>query len=396
MSLSSCCRCKKSLDNTDVIKCDGNCGKIYHISNECSGKGVSKELVEAKQENFRVKFYCSECDKFHSISKLYAAIKSLEEKIDTQEKNYQEIKTILNNNKEETMKELKENEREMKKSMKEDTEFIKENLELIKDVVNIREPKKITYADKLKRFVNEPMVLVKPKGQQDCNKTKKDFMTNINPASIKLNHVKEISKGGIALACGSKHQSDDLVKLATEKLGDEYEIKMTELRKPKIKVIGMYEKFENEELVGKIKEQNEFLKDSDMKVTHTYKGVHNNFSAVIEIDGNHFAKAMEVGRLFIDLQSCKVFEDIQVMRCFNCSRYYHKAKECPNKLSCQECGEEHLTSKCNNDIKKCVNCEHAVKTYNVKYDINHAVYDRNCNVFVKKMHMLRRRIEYNK
>lgn len=354
------------------------------------GKGVTKELVEAKKENFRVKFYCSECDKFQSISKMFEAIKALEDKIDIQERNYQEIKTILNNNKEETINELKETENKMKNSMK-------ENLELIKDVVSIKEPKKVTYADKLKRFVNEPMVLVKPKLQQDCSKTKKDFISNINPASIKLNHVKEISKGGIALACGSKDQSDDLVKLATEKLGAEYEIKMTELRKPRIKVIGMYEQFPNEELIEKIKEQNEFMKDSDIKVNHTYKGYHNNFSAIIEVDGTHFAKVMEVGRLFVDLQSCKVFEDIQVMRCFNCSQYYHKSKDCQNKRSCQECGsEEHETSKCNSEIKKCVNCEHAVKTYNVKYDINHAVHDRHCNVFVKKMHMLRRRIEYNK
>lgn len=383
--MSLCCRCKKSLDGSNVIKCDGNCGKIYHVSNECSGKGVNNDFIEAKKENFRVKFYCSECDKFQNISKVIGALKAMNDKLNIQEKNYQEIKTMLDNNKKETSNEFKDHER-----------VIKENLEQIKEVIT-REPKKGTsYADKVKHFVNEPMVLVKPKTQQDCNKTKKDFMTNINPASIKLNHVKEISKGGIALACGSKDQSEDLVKRANEKLGDDYEIKVTELRKPKIKVIGMYEKFESDEIIEKIKEQNEFMKDSEISVFHTYKGVNNHFSAVLEVDGRHFARVLEVGRLFIDLQSCRVFEDIQVMRCFHCNRYNHKAKDCPNKQSCQKCGEEHETSKCKSDFEKCVNCEYAVKTYNVRYDVNHATYDRNCNVYLKKMHMLRRRVEYNK
>lgn len=395
--MSLCCKCKKVVDTSSGIKCDGNCGKIYHMSNECSGKGVNNDFIEFKKGNFRIKFYCSECDKFQNSSKVLALLKVLEDKINKQERNYQEVKQILNANKEETISEFKENENAMRKTMKDGSEFIKENLEEIKSVVSKKETNRApTYADKLKHFASEPMVLVKPKSQQDCNKTKKDFMTSINPASLKLHHVKEISKGGIALACGSKDESMDLVKLATEKLGNEYEVNITELKKPKIKVIGMYEKFENDELVKKIKEQNNFMRDSEINVIHAYKGLNRNFSAVIEVDGEHFAKVLECGRLFIDLQSCKVFEDIQVMRCYNCCRYYHKAKDCPNKRSCLKCGEEHELTKCNSIIEKCVNCEHAVQTYNVKYDIHHAVNDRRCNVYLKKLHMMRRRIEYNK
>lgn len=99
------------------------------------------------------------------------------------------------------------------------------------------------------------MIIVKPRTQQECSKTKKDFMTNIDPASIKLNHVREIATGGIVLACGSKDESSELVKLAMDKLGENYEVKITELRKPKI---GMYEKLECDEIVKKIKDQNEY------------------------------------------------------------------------------------------------------------------------------------------
>lgn len=113
------------------------------------------------------------------------------------------------------------------------------------------------------------------------------------------------------------------------------------------------------------------------------------------VDENHFSRVLAVGRLVIDLQSCRVAEDIQVMRCFKCSRFNHKSKDCQYKLACHRCGEHELVS-CKSNVEKCVNCEHAVKTYNVKYDANHSATDRNCNVYLKKLHMLRRKIEYNK
>lgn len=436
--MSVCCKCKcKVVDERECIKCDGSCGKYYHIAPECGGKGVTKDFMENKKGNFRMKFYCSECDKFQNINKIFTILKGLQEKIDNQEKNYKEIKKILTNNNEETSNNLKDNEKELKKTIQDenktiekkckeitqvlinnseeaskilkenekeikriiqdDTKIIKDDLELIKIAVNRKEPSRTTtYAEKLKNFTNEPMILVKPKAQQECSKTKKDFMSNIDPASIKLNHVREISKGGIALACGSKDESTELVKLALDKLGEDYEVKITKLIKPKIKVTGMYEKLEFDEIVKKIKDQNEYMQDSDVNVIHMYKGANRTFSAIIEVDGIHFSRVLEAGRLFIDLQSCRVYEDIQVMRCFKCSRFYHKGKDCQHKLACQKCGEEHELSSCKSDIVKCVNCEHAVRTYNVKYDINHLSSDRNCNVYLKKLHMLRRKIEYNK
>lgn len=435
--MSVCCKCKCKVDDSESIKCDGNCGKYYHIAPECGGRGVSKEFMENKKTNFRMKFYCSECDKFQNISKIFTILKGFEEKIDNQEKNYEEIKKLLTSNKKETSNNFKENKTELKKTIqeenksvekkckeikhvlisnneealkilkesemelqriiKDDTKIIKDDLELIKHAVNRKEPSKnITYAEKLKNFANEPMILVKPKAQQECSKTKKDFMTNIDPASIKLNHVREISKGGIALACGSKDESTELVKLALDKLGEDYEVKITELKKPKIKVTGMYEKLECDDIIRKIKDQNEYMQDSDVNVVHTYRGANRTFSAIIEVDGKHFSRVLAAGRLFIHLQSCRVFEDIQVMRCFKCSRFYHKGKDCQHKLACQKCGEEHELSSCKSNVVKCVNCEHAVKTYNVKYDVNHLASDKNCNVYLKKLHMLRRKIEYNK
>lgn len=205
-----------------------------------------------------------------------------------------------------------------------------------------------------------------------------------------------MSNGGIAISCSNSTASKKLQELAMEKMSHEYEVKLTELRRPKIKIVGMSDELSGDEIVRKLKAQNEFLNQSELKVVHKYVGLRGFHSAVLEVDGENCSKLLEAGRVFIDFDSCRVVEDLQVMRCFKCCQYYHKGKECKNKIACQNCGKEHETAKCDSVIKNCVNCKLAVDTYKVSLDTNHAANDKNCPMFKRKLTLARRRVSYNK
>lgn len=205
-----------------------------------------------------------------------------------------------------------------------------------------------------------------------------------------------MANGGIALACCSSSASKQLKDTALEKISDNYEVQLTELKKPKIKIVGMSDELSAEEIVEKIKAQNEVVQESEMKVVHQYTGFRGYYSAVIEVDGKTFSNLLDAGRVFIDFDSCRVMEDLNVTRCFNCCQYYHKSKECKNKMACQKCGGEHDTKNCSSAELKCVNCQVAVDTFKVKLDVNHASYDRSCPMFKRKVNVARRRVSYNK
>lgn len=127
-----------------------------------------------------------------------------------------------------------------------------------------------------------------------------------------------------------------------------YEVKLTELRNPKIKIVGMSDELTTDEIVRKMKAQNEFLRQGELKVVHKYVGLKGFHSAVLEVEGDMFNKLLEAGRVFIDFDSCRVVEDLQVLRCFKCCQFYHKGKDCKNKIACHNCGKEHETTKCEN------------------------------------------------
>lgn len=66
-------------------------------------------------------------------------------------------------------------------------------------------------------------------------------------------------------------------------------------------------------------------------------------------------------RIFVEWQSCRVKDYVDVARCFKCQRYGHVAKHCSSdKPDCSFCAGEHDYKDCPNKNKKekarCVNC----------------------------------------
>lgn len=67
-----------------------------------------------------------------------------------------------------------------------------------------------------------------------------------------------------------------------------------------------------------------------------------------------------------------MIDGVDILCCFKCKGFNHKASECKNNEVCVECLEDHKTNECNKErINKCINCERANEKLKLDLDENH-------------------------
>jgi hypothetical protein len=83
-------------------------------------------------------------------------------------------------------------------------------------------------------------------------------------------------------------------------------------------------------------------------------------SIVIYFKNNHTAnKCIRNGCYinYLHYQPQRFVPQFQIMQCFNCCEYGHRAANCKRKTRCGKCAGTHNTKECNNTKVQCVNCK---------------------------------------
>lgn len=105
-------------------------------------------------------------------------------------------------------------------------------------------------------------------------------------------------------------------------------------------------------------------------------------------------KAINTKKMYIGWERYPVYEDIGLIRCYNCQEYNHKSNRCDNEAVCANCAEKHETKACNANDKKCVNCLNANLRFKTKYNTQHAAVDPNCPSTKYHIDILKSKIDY--
>lgn len=138
-----------------------------------------------------------------------------------------------------------------------------------------------------------------------------------------------------------------------------------------LKIIGLYSKMSEEQLVNRICEQNDSCDASSSIKLVEMKEKSNGATAIIETDISSYENILKNGRLNIDFERCRVFPFVKITRCFKCQEYGHIAKYCKkSEHICGKCGEEHKSEECTSKTIKCVNCEYAKDVLKINLDID--------------------------
>lgn len=374
--INICVICKNAVTQDDEsIKCDGTCFRKFHVKCLKFTPSFLKQYKECKN----LLFNCNECvcNPIASLSETVKKMLSYMQIIDERIKRHDD-----------------------------QFKYAYESIELVHE--NMRENKNLLM-DKIEKVINNsdhkqsnlvkksiPMVVVQPKKSQKSVITKSELTKSIDPKSIGISDIHNIPNGGIAIDCKTRDETTKLKDEAYTKMGDKYTVKITESNTVKVKLIGMSDKLSEDEMLKTMREQNEFLMNSEIKIKTIFENKkHNDFGAILEMDNESYNKILTGEKIKIGWCRCRVFECVDVRRCYKCCGYNHRSSQCKNRLSCLKCGGEHLMKDCSARNYVCVNCKIAVEKLNVKLDIFHPAYSFACPVYKRKIQIEKKKMKFN-
>jgi hypothetical protein len=369
----NCTKCKKLL-TTLPVHCDGGCKSVFHL--ECVN--ISRSTLKIVSEHLNLRFICEKCICYMKM------LSDLNEKFDAftkiNDEKFQKQNSLIES--------LQKNIDGLLTSQKENNTEIKNSI-LQNNVAGK------SFADVLKKQVDGPIVIIKPKdGGQQSDVTKKIVMEKINPMVIPVNSIRSVSKGSVVMKCQDSRSVEQCKKSIEDELGLDYEVTIPKQKLPAFKIVGLTELPSPELLLSKMKAQNSFI-SSDAQFTVTeLKKKNNKIFASLRCDCESFKNIMANGKLLIGWDSCRVFEHFSVLRCFNCCGYHHTSKECKNKRACPKCSLDHDLKDCNVNEVKCINCVKSNERLGLSLETTHAGWSRDCAVYKRKVLSESRKIKY--
>lgn len=97
-------------------------------------------------------------------------------------------------------------------------------------------------------------------------------------------------------------------------------------------------------------------------------------------------------KINIGWRKSRVLRYYRIKRCFKCWGYYHLAKNCTRQVICHICAGNHNANECKETKKRCVNCMHKIRMYNLKINDDHDALSVECPTYLSE-HWKRRRRE---
>lgn len=243
------------------------------------------------------------------------------------------------------------------------------------------------------------MVILKPKQTLGSIETIDIIKKNIKPNEVEvgITNIRPLKEGGVAIGCNTTEQMVKLEAEVISKLGNTFLVKKSSLQNPKIKIVGLGDELNEEDLKICLKKQNPSLKD----INGTFKllvckKMKKRYLAIVEVDPEVFAEIMRLKTVFIQWCECDIYEHISIYRCFKCGGYNHTSEKCnENPPKCLNCGrDDHPEKDCIND-PVCINCSKVNKNQKLNLTVNHSRFDYDCAVYKRLCEIGKTKIRYS-
>lgn len=242
-------------------------------------------------------------------------------------------------------------------------------------------------------------VVVKPRDSSQKNsQTKLDLVHTIDPvaADVKIDTVKHIRDGGLIVSCKSAGDADKFVQLVDQKLSARYEVRSLKKILPRVRIVGISEKLDNDVLLNCVLKQNDkvFHSSAECKVFNVVciKNKADMYQATLQLDNLSYHNALESGHLLVGLDVCRVFDAVEVPRCFRCNGFGHTSKACKLKRTCPRCTRDHDLKDCSVSDGElcCVNCRVANERSGAAFDAGHATWNYAvCSAYKQRLSRLK-------
>ena len=219
-----------------------------------------------------------------------------------------------------------------------------------------------------------------------------------NDTKIPITKIYSTNNNGTIIKCLKNEDVESTYKILKSKLNNKYEVKIQQNQKPIIKILGILNNMDKNELENDINERNFSTFQNKCKILHNFKYSNNMQGAIIEVTSDlHEYIVNNKYNIFIGCQSCKAYDDLNISQCFVCAGFNHSSKKCRNDKKCIYCAGNHRAMDCDiNNKLQCTNCIHANIKYNCTYDIHHSASDtQSCQILQKKINVSISNTDYN-
>jgi hypothetical protein len=240
---------------------------------------------------------------------------------------------------------------------------------------------------------------VRSRGIHQPEDIKQILKTKISPGEINVgvNTLKSLN-GGVLIEMNCIDEIELLGKEIQTKGGEELEVHIHRLRKPRIIILNVPEEINTVNIKDAIIRQNPNLNlaKGNIMAKFTYDTKWKNRNAVVEV-GADTRKTLLRSKIKLGWHVCRTDDYETVTRCFKCSKFNHRTTECREKITCPLCAGPHIIKECKNDITayKCINC----KTYNKhnptkEISTDHFALEKGCPSLQAVLEMNRKNTEY--
>ncbi|XP_063620697.1 myb-like protein X [Cydia splendana] len=175
-------------------------------------------------------------------------------------------------------------------------------------------------------------------------------------------------------------------------------VEVPKLRNPQIKLIGVINENVGDKITEAIHRQNPNITSNlsgNEKLIKYIRHINRRDSytknVIIEVSPEIYNRIQQQRKIRIGYQSVMAVEQQQLLQCYNCMGYNHRASICTAKTRCGYCAETHDTRKCPNRYSKDPNCSNCQKK---GMEHIHAAYSLDCPEYSKWSKIAKMSIRY--
>lgn len=243
-------------------------------------------------------------------------------------------------------------------------------------------------------------IIIKPKNGKKACDTKKMLSEKVKPSNFKVKDIHTRKDGSILVEVQDNAVMMKLKQKIENELCDHCDVEVNDALKPTMKIVGINEEMNEEELKTTLIDNNEVMEDVKhfklKKIVTKDKDVNENYDAIIEIDARTFQKVMKQKKLICGWDRCQVVDALDVVRCYRCSGFNHKVGKCTaKKQACPRCAGDHPVKECNSSDVKCINCVRSNLSGNKSNETNHCAWSDRCPLYLKMKERKRQLVDYS-
>lgn len=409
--MSECPKCKIDIEceteKNSIIKCE-ICEKIYH--QQCSG--VARTVFKALALSKNLTWFCDECcDEGGFVKIVMERLRKLDEKLSENENKWKEQKTIISDIKKkiggnaiQTSAVQRGAKRPWDRVDSADNTPLSSIIQQQASEKNERQAKKFCPITVNAPKTNDDKVLIiKAKNDDDKVNTESKIKSVLDPVNDEVKNIRKTAKGSVVITFKKVENVEAARKKLDSNMGENFEINEPKIFEPVVKVVGFEKEYlDRDKFISAIKAQNKDIFDQSAKIELIYNNQMKNkdtCTASLRIDLMSFKKVMKSERVNIGWSRCRIYEHVDVMRCYKCNGYGHIAQNCKcENFACPLCAGDHQLQDCKADPQnhKCINCIRENSKTNYDADVNHCALSTKCPILLKKIEKRKMKIRYEK